>query len=65
MTDPLYKLAASVPNGRDVLDMSDEYLRIIEALKLALIEAPILPYPDVDSTFILDCDASHVAIGCA
>ena len=33
--------------------MSDEYLRIIEALKFALIEAPILPYPDVDSTFIL------------
>ena len=64
-TDPLYKLAASVPNGRSVLDMSDKYLGIIESLKLALIEAPILPYPDVDSMFILDCDASHVAIGCA
>ena len=65
MTDPLYKLASSVPNGRSVLDISDKYLGIIESLKLALIEAPILPYPDVDSTFILDCDASHVAIGCA
>ena len=65
MTDPLSKLAASVPNGSSVLDVSDEYLRIIEALKLTHIDAPVLPYHDVDSAFILDCDASHVAIGCA
>ena len=40
MTDPLYKLVVSVPDGSGVLDMSHEYLRIIEALKLALIEVP-------------------------
>ena len=65
MTDPLYELAASVPNGSNVFDVSDEYLRIIETLKLALIGAPISSYPDVDSTFIFYCDASDVAIGCA
>ena len=62
-TDPLYELVASVPNESSVLDASDEYLMIIETSKSALIHAPVLPCPDVDSAFILDCDASHVAIG--
>ena len=32
-------------------------------LKNLLIEAPVLAYPDSNSTFVLDCDASLTGIG--
>ena len=35
-------------------------------MQLSILERNyFLPYPDVESTLILDCDASNVAIGCA
>ena len=65
ITDSLYKLAASVPKSNSRIDLSEEHLSAIEYLRTQLLQAPVLPYPDVDSTFILDCDASNIAIGCA
>ena len=65
ITDSLYKLAASVPKSNSRIDLSEERLSAIEYLRTQLLQAPVLPYPNVDSTFILDCDASNIAIGCA
>ena len=62
--DSLYKLAASVPKSNSRIDLSEEHIGAIEYLRTQLLQAPVLPYPDVESTFILDCDASNVAIGC-
>ena len=35
----------------------------MDALKLCLVNAPILSYPDPSADFVLDCDASDIGIG--
>ena len=62
LSDCLYKVAASVKRGR--VELQEEHRQAFEQLKQALINAPVLPYPDPECTFILDCDASDSAIGC-
>ena len=41
---------------------SDEQQKAFEALKLALTEAPLLTHPDWDKDFVLQTDASNLAI---
>jgi transposase InsO family protein len=62
LSDPLYKYLSSVSNGPMVLP--GNLVDIVNVIKEQIIDAPVLPYPDPESTFILDCDASHTAIGC-
>ena len=65
ITDSLYKLATSVLKSNSCIDLSEEHLGAIEYLRTQLLQAPVLPYPDVESTLILDYDASNIAIGSA
>ena len=62
IADCLYKLAASVKRGP--VKMEEQHVEAFHALRQALQEAPTLPFPDPDYTFILDCDASDHSIGC-
>ena len=43
--------------------MSEETLEAFEKLNKALTEAPCLVHPDVDRTFLLQTDASNIAVG--
>ena len=58
---PLYKLI--LPGADMSISLSEEHLKIIEDIKKKLTSAPVLAYPDMSQTFILDVDASNVAIG--
>jgi transposase InsO family protein len=62
LCDPLHKAAASVTKGH--IDLDDSHAEAFEKLRETLTKAPVLVYPDLDHTFILDCDASDFAIGC-
>ena len=44
--------------------MAQCHLDAIENIREKLCNAPIFPYPNPECTFILDCDASSIAIGC-
>ncbi len=59
MAAPLYELS-----GPSVLfEWTGKHQEAFEAIKKALTEAPCLSYPQPEGTFILDTDASDVAIG--
>ena len=55
-------LHALTEKGRS-FDWSEECQIAFNTLKSALISAPILAFPQGKSEFILDCDASNVALG--
>ena len=46
------------------IQLAQCHLDAIENIREKLCNAPIFPYPNPDYTFILDCDASSIAIGC-
>jgi len=46
------------------LEWSMEERDAFEALKLSLVSPPLVGFPDPDKTFVLDTDASDIAIGC-
>ena len=62
LVDPLYQFLAKSKAG--AISLVPELVAIIEIVREKLINAPILPYPNPEYTFILDCDASNIAIGC-
>ena len=60
--DCLYRLVrTSVP--KEPLDWSEDHQWAFEWLKQTMVSAPVLAYPTATGTFILDVDASDVAIG--
>ena len=46
------------------IQLAQCHLDAIENIREKLCNAPIFPYPNPEYTFILDCDASSIAIGC-
>ena len=62
VTDGLYKVVSTSAYGP--IQLSDSHLACIEKIRADLLAAPTFPYPDPQYTFILDCDASDVGIGC-
>lgn len=74
MSDCLYKRIASskgeVPPGRGRkayqrirANLNDMEIEAFERLRTAIIEAPILPFPDCDKYFLVDSDSSGSHIG--
>ena len=59
---PLYALAGASKPGS--IKLSEDLVAVVEELKLMLSSPPVLCYPLPEYTFILDCDASNIAIGC-
>ena len=62
LTDSLYKYLVTLGPGR--ITLTDDHVARIEEIRRCLLNAPVFPYPDPEYTFILDCDASDIAIGC-
>jgi hypothetical protein len=61
LSGPLYSFVATCKSGP--ISLSVELVGVMEEIKVEILNAPILPYPNPDYTFILDCDASNTAIG--
>lgn len=59
MSKPLYNLTGKVP-----FEWGDEHKDSFDKIKLALTSPPVLTLPNNKDQFILDCDASDLAIGC-
>jgi hypothetical protein len=59
ISQPLYALSTK----KHDFDWSPRHAEAFEKLKSALVSAPILAYPTAEGEFILDTDASDVAIG--
>ena len=59
VADPLIRLT----EAKKEFDWTPECQAAMETLKKHLTTAPILAYPDKEGTFILDTDASDVAMG--
>ena len=59
MAKPLYRLCEK----QQKLVWSEDCDKAFELLKNKLVEAPVLAHPDFSQPFILDTDASDVAIG--
>ena len=57
-----YSLYEMVRTGLKSCEWSTKQLKCFEALKRALVTAPILAYPDFDKQFIVHSDASDYAI---
>jgi transposase InsO family protein len=50
--------------GEPYFDLTQEQLDAAERLKSAVVNAPVLRYPDFERQFILTCDASAEGLGC-
>jgi hypothetical protein len=59
IAQPLYTLSRS----KQDFEWLPSHSEVFERLKTALVSAPVLAYPQTDGKFILDTDASDVAIG--
>ena len=62
VTESLYKVAASSKSGP--INLTQSHIDAIELLRESICNAPVFPYPSTEHTFLLDCDASDMAIGC-
>ena len=58
----LYQLVKSTPTGAR-LCWEENHQEAVDRLRHAMLSAPVLSYPNSTGTFILDVDASDVAIG--
>ena len=59
----MYELTRKHKNNAELLNWTEEHEQVFNTLKDILINALVLAYPRPKDTFILDADASHVAIG--